>query len=411
MNSIVLSPSLVRHRLSGIARPVSLVVVDPTHPVANGGRDHSAARHTDGVSKAGEAITERVLQIIDEGRRTATYKLALLLALMDACAAHVDTDGRAPTTLHTRVIARHVLTTYLPQARLYLGGSGDPLQLRQITSGKSAVLGAVIRLHREAEAAALRPTTLIEQQLPAEFERCLDEVERTFARYPIRLLQVVGGKDRPFLYEIDWTATVSLARLHDEGGGLLRFRSGAGDHLIRLAPLIRPLVQLHWTRMISQINGLDTEGERIHSHLFGAERQAVPRELRSGLHELQQGRCFYCRERLSERTEVDHFIPWSRWPNDSIENLVLADRCNTHKRDHLPARTHVANWRQRLTEHHDRLEQVATASRWESNLGRSLALTRSCYAHLPGITPLWRSRNDFVDEDPAAITALLNGVT
>ncbi len=34
-----------------------------------------------------ELLTERLLRVIDEGRRTATYKLALLLALMDIVAA------------------------------------------------------------------------------------------------------------------------------------------------------------------------------------------------------------------------------------------------------------------------------------------------------------------------------------
>ena len=61
-------------------------------------------------------VAERLLQVIDEGRRTATYKLALLMALIDACATASDAAGRAPTTLHTREIARHVLRLYLPHA-------------------------------------------------------------------------------------------------------------------------------------------------------------------------------------------------------------------------------------------------------------------------------------------------------
>ena len=41
-------------------------------------------------------FAERLLEVIDSGRRTATYKLAVLLALLDLCARHSDTDGRAP---------------------------------------------------------------------------------------------------------------------------------------------------------------------------------------------------------------------------------------------------------------------------------------------------------------------------
>lgn len=39
-------------------------------------------------------FAERLLEVIHSGRRTATYKLALLLALLDLCARHSDTRGR-----------------------------------------------------------------------------------------------------------------------------------------------------------------------------------------------------------------------------------------------------------------------------------------------------------------------------
>ena len=39
-----------------------------------------------GMTDTAEVFAERLLQVIDEGRRTATYKLALLTALIDACA-------------------------------------------------------------------------------------------------------------------------------------------------------------------------------------------------------------------------------------------------------------------------------------------------------------------------------------
>jgi 5-methylcytosine-specific restriction endonuclease McrA len=43
------------------------------------------------------------------------------------------------------------------------------------------------------------------------------------------------------------------------------------------------------------------------------------------------------------RPHVDHFIPWSRYPNDAIENLVVAhERCNGRKSDFLAASDHVA---------------------------------------------------------------------
>jgi hypothetical protein len=57
-----------------------------------------------------DLLTERLLRVIDEGRRTATYKLALLLALIDAVA---ETPGAE--TVSTRRIAEHVVAIYYPR--------------------------------------------------------------------------------------------------------------------------------------------------------------------------------------------------------------------------------------------------------------------------------------------------------
>lgn len=353
-------------------------------------------------------VAERLLQVIDEGRRTATYKLALLMALIDACATNSGPDGRAPTTLHTREIARHVLRLYLPHARAYLADpTAEPVTLRQITNKSSAVLGAVVRLHLVGETSGHRTMRALELHHPDEVDRCLDEVERTFARYPLRLLQVVGNEERPFLYEVDWGESVSLSALHAEGGGIVRFRPGASDDLVRLAPLLRPLIELHWIRMVASLNGLDLEGERLRAHLFGGDRTAFPATLRSGLRELQDGRCFYCGEPLRSRIEVDHFVPWSRWPNDAIENLVLADACNSHKRDHLAASDHARRWARRLATQRKDLATISTDASWSSDADRTLSIGRSSYFHLPGGTPLWLRGGTFSDDDPRAIAGSL----
>jgi hypothetical protein len=352
-------------------------------------------------------FAERLLLVIDEGRRTATYKLALLLALIDGCAAHAGPDGRAPEVLHTRTIAEHVLRLYFPQARAYLGPDGEALHLDQITLRRSAMFNAILRLHLLADAERCRGITQVAARLPEDYEATLDAVETTFARYPLRLLQVVGREHRPFLYDIDWTDSVSLRTLHGPGGGIVRFRPGAGDHLLRLAPLLRPLIELHWTRMVAGINRINLEDDRLRAHLFGTERTTFPAALRAGLAELQDHACFYCGDTLSARAQVDHVLPWARQPNDAIENLVLADRCNTAKRDHLPALVHVDRWAHRLVTRTRNLVDLAETARWESDPQRSIALMRSTYAHLPAGTPLWLRDDLFTDDDPALITARL----
>ena len=62
-------------------------------------------------------FAERLLAVIDEGRRTATYKLALLIALMDCCAEGVSPMGAAPAEIPTRSLARQVARLYWRQLR------------------------------------------------------------------------------------------------------------------------------------------------------------------------------------------------------------------------------------------------------------------------------------------------------
>jgi hypothetical protein len=48
------------------------------------------------------ALAEKVLALLEEGRFTATYKYAVLLALVDLCLENTSKTGTAPATLTTR---------------------------------------------------------------------------------------------------------------------------------------------------------------------------------------------------------------------------------------------------------------------------------------------------------------------
>jgi hypothetical protein len=222
-------------------------------------------------------------------------------------------------------------------------------------------------------------------------------VEDTFVRYPIPLLQVVGARVLPFLYEVDWPEGTPVSALRRQGRDQVRFCDGVPDRLVVLGPLLRPLIELHWTRDVARWTRMTTEEDRLRAHLFGTDRVAFPRPLREGLHELQGGRCFYCGAAITPGAQVDHFLAWSRWPNDAIENLVLADRCNGDKRDHLTVAEHLMRWWARTREDSATLVEVAGAARWSTDPDRSLALVRSTCGHVAPGTPLWSLGKDFVE--------------
>src|SRR5262245_46020890 len=102
--------------------------------------------------------------------------------------------------------------------------------------------------------------------------------------------------------------------------------------------------------MVAQVNRL--EESQLEAFLFGTDRIRTAK-IRAGLWEIQRGRCFYCDTGVREpaRAEVDHFIPWSRYPDDGLDNLVVADTgCNGFKSGSLAAAEHVARWARRFAQ-------------------------------------------------------------
>ena len=99
-------------------------------------------------------------------------------------------------------------------------------------------------------------------------------------------------------------------------------------------------------------------------------------------------RCFYCDEAIgsneSKRPEIDHFIPWSRFPNDNIENLVISHAmCNRRKRNHIVNNDHLDNWVDHLNQRAADLNQLAGSHSWTSDISRSGEIASSVYRGLP----------------------------
>ena len=76
------------------------------------------------------ALAERILELLDQGHFTATYKYAVLLALLDLCLENAARDGAAPDLLTTRQLAVKIVELYWPHTRPWataaLARAADP---------------------------------------------------------------------------------------------------------------------------------------------------------------------------------------------------------------------------------------------------------------------------------------------
>src|ERR1017187_3037421 len=64
-------------------------------------------------------FAQRLLAVLDEGRKTATYKYAVLLALMDLCLVTRDESGAALSMVTTEQLAERVVELYWPHAQRF----------------------------------------------------------------------------------------------------------------------------------------------------------------------------------------------------------------------------------------------------------------------------------------------------
>ena len=90
-------------------------------------------------------------------------------------------------------------------------------------------------------------------------------------------------------------------------------------------------------------------------------------------------------------------MPWSRHPDDGLDNLVVAHApCNGEKRDHLAAAEHVEHWTERMQRQANELGSVAAATSWQREPERTLGVARSIYLRLPASARLWQGEDRFV---------------
>lgn len=272
-----------------------------------------------------------IQRILEEGSFVATYKFALVLSLADYAVKNGNDDG---TALHltSHDIAESFIEYYWRQAVPFAhSDANSDLHLLKHSTGKQPVVFTrIVELH-----AAFNGSLSTAKRDTLLWDALVRSVAITIANMPLWKLQVVGRSPLAFIYT------------HHGTGNNIDLLPGVVFNFRRFYDLIRNLVQGAWTSHVRRINR-DTLGVAdLGEFLFGAERSVQP-GLRTLLRDIQSDNCFYCNGRLREAGEIDHFVPWARYPIDLGHNFVLAHACcNRSKRDFLAAQHHLEHWQKR----------------------------------------------------------------
>lgn len=280
-----------------------------------------------------------VERLLSRGRFTSTYKFALLIALTNIAVERGDDSGDA-LRVELDDVARQYLALYWNMARPY-PRVGEVLKQNREAAKPSAMI--TLLANESAHAQSVHQRLRVYR---ASRDRLVDATRRTLAKDVLYRLQTIADPAAPdpdpFLYDHPPTAA-ECARLES-----ITLKPGVAACLRRMRGVVVALVQARWALWIREHNDRLGDDRMLESFLFGPTRSAVSAHAER-FYELQDKRCFYTGDRLAEPKsgDVDHFIPWARYPFDSPFNLVLASRkANNALRDALKP----IEWRDRWLE-------------------------------------------------------------
>jgi len=333
----------------------------------------------------------KVLALLDEASYATTYKFALLLALIDRTREGTTEHGATPAELAVSSVAERVLELYWPQAAEFAGKS-RPVVLKQSGRGQAGIVRSLVAFRLRHDLAA--GTQVHRARTLPGYAALLRQVEWSVANMPLPRLQRPLS---PFMFEIDWDEHTTMGDYYAGEARRISFLADASDHLVRLAPLLRPLIQTRWASMVARLNQDALDEAPLDRFLF-APKRLPPNKLLAGLADLQAGKCFYCGEALG-KAHIDHFLAWSESVDEGIFNYVVAcAACNLSKSARGAAAAHLGRWLQRFgSPASENLVRLANLHSWQSDPSRTLGLARAIYLTMPDGTPLWRSRSSFID--------------
>lgn len=283
---------------------------------------------------------QHIQRLFEEGGFVATYKYALLMSLAELAVEAGETYEELPLPLIA--IAEKFAEVYWPQTVPYISGAAGtlPAILSQNLGKQASVINGLADLRAQGA------STIGQAKRLASWPQVVRKIAATVSDMPVQHLQHLGGTLVPFLYDYP----------HPRGAVVLK--PGVAFMLRTLHPLIQQLSRAGWVRHVRENQrNADVIGhaDELESFMFGAPRNTLDDVARL-LSRLQSRKCFYCGHTISGPADVDHFIPWSKYPRDLAHNFVLAHpACNRQKSDMLAAERHLDHWLERNAREGDTL--------------------------------------------------------
>ncbi len=307
--------------------------------------------------------------LLESGSYTSTYKFALLMSLVSVA---IESDSQCNKVLFIRyeTLAEQFIKLYWNQALPYThdqDSSSDNFGILYQNSGSQAVVITNIA------ALQTKQTNLNKAKMnhPNDWIEMRKAIAQTIHKNPAKFLQTPENFERTFLYHYD-----------EKNKSGITLNYGIAYCLAHFSNIIFKLCQQYWTELVrnnKRNQHLFNQNTDLQEFLFSPSRQNLA-SLLPILTDIQDSHCFYCAKPLKKDMEIDHFIPWSKYPNDTAHNFVLADRgCNNVKRDYLADFPFFERWQLRNQNYHQDITSFAIEKGFTADLATSEKISRWAY--------------------------------
>ncbi|MDY6870554.1 MAG: hypothetical protein SV966_08450 [Actinomycetota bacterium] len=145
-------------------------------------------------------LGQRVIAILEQGQRDATYKLATLMALIEHSIENLPPNTDDTLSIPVPELAHRVLALYWHQVRPF---EGHDLAQRR-TGTNTRIIDATKVLREEAKAGNTRISLEIAMlRAPAAYKVATDRIALALIKQPLPRLQKLPGASvsDPFLYD------------------------------------------------------------------------------------------------------------------------------------------------------------------------------------------------------------------
>ncbi|WP_201532847.1 HNH endonuclease [Psychrobacter ciconiae] len=307
--------------------------------------------------------------LLESGSYTSTYKFALLMSLVNV-AIESEAYGNSTLFISYEALAEQFIKLYWDQALPYIhdqDANSDSLGILYQNLGSQAIVITSISALQSKQANINKA----KMNHANDWTKMRKTIAQTIHKNPAKFLQSPENVERTFLYHYD-----------EKNKNGITLNCGIAYCLAHFSNIIFKLCQQYWTEFVrnnKRNQHLFNQNTDLQGFLFKQSRQNLA-SLVPMLIDIQDCKCFYCAKPLKKDMEVDHFIPWSKYPNDTAHNFVLADRgCNNAKRDYLADIPFYERWQFRNQTYHQDITSFAIEKGFTAHLATSEKIGKWAY--------------------------------